>query len=278
MKTVRQYVAFLAMAALLAATAFSAEAQSTSRLEKVTKAGTVRVGMAPFAPFVSKNPSTNQLEGLEVEMANKLAKELNVKLEIVEATWATLFAGLHADKYDVVMSSSKRTLQRALAVNFTDPYVSLTEHALVRTKDNINTWADLDKDGATLCSVMGGAAHLGLTRDHPEFIKKAKVVPLKELALCGQAVLSGQSTAWIEDVVSTSMFAKEHASTGLKIFAAPFGTHGEGNGYAVAKGDIDWLNWLNIFVAKMQNTGEYRRLAAKYGLPESILVKGWGEK
>jgi ABC-type amino acid transport substrate-binding protein len=73
------------------------------------------------------------------------------------------------------------------------------------------------------------------------------------------------------------MFAKEHPSAGLKLLAVPFATHGEGNGYAIAKGDFDFLNWLNIFITKMKNTGEYKRLAAKYGLPETILVKGWGE-
>ena len=250
---------------------------SGGKLEQIQKAGKVRVGMAQFSPFVSKNPSTNKLEGLEVEMAARLAKELDVKLEIVEGTWATLFAGLHANKYDVVMSGSKRTLQRAMAVNFTEPYVSLTEHALVRKSDNIKAWADLDKDGAVICSVLGGAAHLALTRDHADSIKRAKVLPLKELTLCGQSVIGGQATAWIEDVVSTSMFAKAHAEAGLTIISVPFATHGEGNGYAVAKGDIEFLNWLNLFVTKMKNTGVYKRLAAKYGLPETILVRGWGD-
>jgi ABC-type amino acid transport substrate-binding protein len=281
MDVMRYYVGILTLAILAAATFIQttgvAQAQASGKLELIQKAGKVRVGMAPYAPFVSKNPNTNALEGLEVEVAEKLAKELNVKVELVEATWPTLFAGLHADKYEIVMSGTKRTLQRALAVNFTEPYVSLTEHALVRTSDNINSWADLDKEGGTLCSVMGGAAHLGLTQDHPDAVKKAKIVPLKELSLCGQALLSGQATAWIEDVVSTSMFAKEHASAGLKLFAVPFATQGEGNGYAIAKGDLDFLNWLNIFITKMKNTGEYKRLAAKYGLPETILVKGWGE-
>ena len=253
-------------------------AQDTgSRLEQIQRAGTVRVGMAQFSPFVSKNPDTNQLEGLEVDMAERLATELDVELELVEGTWSTLFAGLHADKYDVVMSGSKRTLQRAMAVNFTEPYVSLTEHALVRESDNIETWTDLDQEGATICSVLGGAAHLGLTRDHADAIQHAEILPLKELTLCGQAVIGGQVTAWVEDVVSTSSFAKAHPDAGLKIISIPFATHGEGNGYAVAKGDMDLLNWLNLFVAKMKNTGEYRRLAEKYGLPETILVKGWGE-
>lgn len=250
---------------------------SDGKLEQIQKASKVRVGMAQFPPFVFKNLSTNKLEGLEVEMAERLAKELGVELELVEATWSTLFAGLHADQYDVVMSGSKRTLQRAMAVNFTVPYVSLTEHALVREGDNIKTWADLDKDGATICSVLGGAAHLSLTQDYVDTIKHAKILPLKELSLCGQAVIGGQVTAWIEDVVSTSMFAKEHSDVGLTIISLPFATHGEGNGYAVAKGDIDFLMWLNIFVTKMKNTGEYKRLAAKYGLPETILVKGWGD-
>lgn len=256
-----------------------AEAQvAGSRLDAVVKAKKIRVGMAEFAPFVTKDPKTNQLEGFEVDVARTLAKELGVDMELVEATWPTLFAGLHANKYDIVMSGSKRTLRRALAVAFSDPYVSLTEVAMVRKRDNIRSWADLDKKGATIASVLGGAAHLALTQDRPDVIKNATVTPFKELALCGNAVIAGQATAWVEDVINISMFIKQHPEAGLQIIEVPFASHGEGNGYAIAKGDPDFLNWLNIFVAKMQNTGAYAKLAEKWGLPSTILVKGWGQR
>src|SRR5262245_16214251 len=129
-------------ACAIAATSPSVEAQTTgSRIDAIVKAKKIRVGMAPFAPFVYKDPKTNQLEGFEVEAALLFAKDLGVESEIIESSWATIFAGLHTDKFDIVMSGSKRTLQRALALSFSDAYVSLAQVAMVRKKDNIKSWA-----------------------------------------------------------------------------------------------------------------------------------------
>jgi len=270
-----------ALTALVLAPAATGEAQPASRLDAIVKAKKLRVGMAPNSVFVFKDPKTNQLEGFEVDAVRLLAKDLGVELELVEATWATLFAGLQADKYDMVASGSRRTLQRSLAVAFTNPYVSLTELAMVRRRDNIKTWADVDKKGATLCSVLGGATHLSLIRikkEEPDVIKNASIAPLKEIALCGDAVASGQATAWLEEIVSITLYIKQHPEAGLQTLELPFASHGEGNGYAIAKGDQDFLNFLNIFITKMQNSGTYAKLAEKHGLPPAVLVKGWGQR
>jgi ABC-type amino acid transport substrate-binding protein len=153
--------------------------------------------------------------------------------------------------------------------------MSLKEFAMVRKRDNIQSWTSLDKKGATICAVLGGAAYLELK----DRIKQASILPLKDLALCGNAVVSGQATAWIEDQVNLSTFMGEHREAGLEMVdIVPFASYGEGNGYAIAKGDLDFLNWINIFVTKMQNDGTYVTLAKKYGLPTSILVKGWGQR
>lgn len=263
-------------AVLLVAWCGLAQAEDT-KLNDIIDAGVIRVGVAEFKPFVYKNPDTNQLEGLEIDAANELASSLGVKLELIEATWETIFAGLYTGKYDIVMSGSKRTLQRALAVAFTEPYVSLTEYAMVRADSGVTSWEDLDKDGNTICAVLGGAAHLTLTKDRPELVKNAEVTPFKNLTLCGNSVATGQSTGWIEDVVSISGFIEAHPDVDLKMIELPFATHGVGNGYAVEKGHQEFLNWLNLFISKMKNQGTYAELARKYNLPEGILVKGWGQ-
>lgn len=273
------FVAVSAFACLTAATSPPAQAQTTgSRLDAIVKAKKIRVGMAPFAPFVYKDPKTNKLEGFEVEAAQLLAKDLGVELEIIEASWATIFAGLHTDKFDIVMSGSKRTLQRALAVSFSDAYVSLIQVAMVRKKDNIKSWADIDKKGANIASQLGGAGYLMLSKDYPQFVKNATLTPYRDAALCGDAVISGQAIAWFDDVVNLGTYMKNHPDAGLEFIEAPFPAHGEGNGYAIRRGDPDFLNWINIFVAKNINNGTYARLAEKYGLPPNILVKGWANR
>jgi polar amino acid transport system substrate-binding protein len=265
----------LLSAFLVAATATLANAQSTpSALERIEQTKTLRVGMAEFAPFVVKDTKTGQLQGFEVDVANQLVADLGVKLELVEAAWPTIIAGLQADKYDVVMSGMKRTLQRAESVSFSEPYVSLIEKAMVREDSGINSWADIDKAGNRVASVLGGASYLKIDAAKGSYLKAAELTPYKDLTLCGSAVIGKQATAWVEDGINIATFEAAHPEVKFKTVAVPFAAHGEGNGYAVRHGQDDLLNVLNIFITRMKNDGSYDQLAQKWGLPRDILVPG----
>ena len=273
----RRQVASVVVAAIASITLVApALAQATNTaLQKIIQDKKIRVGVAPFAPFVFKDLSTGELKGFEIDAAKKLAGELGVELELVEASWQTLIAGLQAGQYDVVMSSTKRTIQRALAVNFTDPYISLTDYAIVRDDSGISSWADVDKPGVTVTSVQGGAAHLKLIDPQTKVVKAATVAPMKELNLAGVAVMTGQANVWVDDVVSISTFTAANPGTKFNLINVPFSGHGEGNGYAVRKGEVDLLNILNIFIEKNKNYGFYKDTAKKFGLPETILVRSF---
>jgi polar amino acid transport system substrate-binding protein len=254
----------------------SASAQTpNTTLQRIIQEKLLRVGVAQFKPFVFKDLGTEKLKGFEIDAAHRFAGDLGVELQIIEASWQTLIAGLQSGQYDVVMSSTKRTIQRALAVNFTDPYISLTDYAVVRDGSGFNSWADLDKAGVRLTSVQGGAAHLKLVDMETKYVKAATVAPMKELNLAGLALMTGQADAWVDDIVSISTFTAANAGQKFKMVPVPFTGHGEGNGAAVRKGEYDLINILNIFIEKQKNYGFYRELAKTYGLPETVLVRSF---
>src|SRR5580700_7171843 len=106
------------LAAVAIATFFTAVAAGSAWADdiitKIQKSGVLRVGVAPSPPDQSPNPDTGNYEGYNIEIGNQIAKILNVKLEVVPATWATLVSGLGANQYDMILSNLYATPERAL--------------------------------------------------------------------------------------------------------------------------------------------------------------------
>ncbi|RWI88882.1 ABC transporter substrate-binding protein [Mesorhizobium sp.] len=263
-------VALTAASGLFGLTPASADGDVVSR---IVSNKVLRVGVAEYPPFVMKDTQTGELKGFEIDAANKLADEMGVKAEFHNMAWGTIIAGLQADQYDVIMSGMGRSIQRSMSVDFTDPSVSLVDVAMVRSDRDISDWADIAKGTGSVAAVLGGLPYLKADNDRSQ-LGTASLTPFKELALAGNAVISGQAQAWIEDVVSIGNFINAHPDIPLKTIPVPFLGREAGNGYAVRKGDMELLNVLNIFINGMQESGEYRKLAAKWKLPEQVLIPG----
>src|SRR5690348_7240855 len=107
-----------AVAAAVLEPAAPASAQSAiqqlvqdSHLTKVTKSGTLRVCQYPQYYSISfRNPQTGELEGIDADLAKELAKDLGVKLQVVESSFVTFIADLQTDKCDIGMFAVGATL------------------------------------------------------------------------------------------------------------------------------------------------------------------------
>jgi polar amino acid transport system substrate-binding protein len=96
----------------------------------------LRVGISPdYMPLAFKDP-TFGLVGIEVDFANQLGKELGKKMTFVETPFPELIEALLQDKIDIIMSGMSITTERANLVSFTEPYVTIGQMALVRSKDS----------------------------------------------------------------------------------------------------------------------------------------------
>ena len=60
----------------------------------------MRVCDVDYAPWNVKNPGTNEWEGINVDLLNMIAGILKVKLEHVDATWATVIPSMTTQKCD----------------------------------------------------------------------------------------------------------------------------------------------------------------------------------
>ena len=93
-----------------------------SRLDDVLSRGTLRVcTTGDYKPYSFRKPD-GSFEGIDIDMAESLAKSLGVKVEYVKTTWANLMSDFLA-KCDVAVGGVSTSLERQKHVLFTQPYM-----------------------------------------------------------------------------------------------------------------------------------------------------------
>ena len=119
--------ALLALAVLPPARSAAAALSSFPDIRQVQERGALRVGLvAKDIPPLLVTGSDGQPAGIEVAMANGLARRLGVKVQFVRtaATHDELVAQVAAGEVDIAVSSVSRTVERAQAVRFSRPYLT----------------------------------------------------------------------------------------------------------------------------------------------------------
>jgi len=95
-------------------------------LERVRRRGVLRVGYnqdkLPFAYFNIHG----ELVGFDINMAHYLARDLGVTLEFVPFQRSTLAQQMDNDDFDIVMAGLVGTLERAEAMQMSEPYMDVT--------------------------------------------------------------------------------------------------------------------------------------------------------
>jgi len=82
----------------------------------------LRVGLtANFPPLIDK--VDGKLEGIEIDLAREVGKDLGKRMVFVEMPWVELIAALKAGEIDVIMSGMSITAERKKEISFTEPYL-----------------------------------------------------------------------------------------------------------------------------------------------------------
>jgi polar amino acid transport system substrate-binding protein len=253
----------LVVAALTLACSAGAFAQSSPTLARVKQQGVIRVAMADSPPSQSKNPATNVWEGFNVDMANNLAKVLGVKLEIVDAQWATLIPGLLADKYDLCMVDMFATPERAVTVVFTQPYNKLGYSFLVRADSPYKTWDDLNDPNVTIATLSGTSGEPFVQQHLPK--AKMKSIVSDNNYAPHMEVMNGRADAHITDHVNNLLFIKNNPTAKLRTL--PDGEpllNATGLAYAMRPGDPHFQSFLDTWIGYLNDSGQIAVLRKRY--------------
>lgn len=111
----------LSAAVALGAIATSPDVQADA-LEDIESRGTVRIAVPQdFPPFGSVGTDLEP-RGYDIDMANYLADEMGVELELITVTSANRIPYLQTGQADLVISSLGKNPEREAAIDFSDAY------------------------------------------------------------------------------------------------------------------------------------------------------------
>ncbi|HFU4089817.1 TPA: transporter substrate-binding domain-containing protein [Streptococcus suis] len=118
---------------------------NSDQVQAIIERGVLRVGVKQDVPnFGYKNPDTNKFEGMEIDIARKIADELGVDIEFTPVTAQTRGPLLDNGQVDMVIATFTITDERKLLYNFTTPYYTDAVGFLVNKNSGINDIEALD--------------------------------------------------------------------------------------------------------------------------------------
>ena len=235
-------MARLTTAIACAALAFGGEAAARP-LQEVLNTDTLRVGITLFAPWAARDEGGEYL-GFEVDVAKQLAADMGVKVQLLAYDVDRLIPALEAGEIDVIAAGLTITPERALHVNFSAPYaqsgVGLATH--VERTASVTDATALDNAEFTIAAVEDSVGAQLARRLWPH--ARVQIFPSTEAAT--KALLAGEVHGFVEDEPVPTFLALEHPGvidvpTGRPLLVSPAG-------FAVSKGDPDFLAFLNAWI------------------------------
>lgn len=235
------------------------ELSNSDQVQAIIERGVLRVGVKQDVPnFGYKNPDSGEFEGLEIDIARKIADELGVDIEFTPVTAQTRGPLLDNGQVDLVIATFTITEERKLLYNFTTPYYTDAVGFLVNKDSGIKTFTDLN--GKTI-----GVAQGSITR-----------TLVSELAdKYGIAVNFAELGSYPELSVSLRAHRTDAFSVDQSILSGYIGSKSELMDFSFSASDYgivtklsnkDLHNYLNSLVEKWTSDGSLQAIYDANGL------------
>ena len=221
-----------------------------STIDQIQKRGKIRVGMSTFKPWAMKD-KTGRLIGFEIDVATRLAKDMEVDIEFVPTKWAGIIPALLTGKFDVIIGGMGILPKRNLKVNFTVPYdysgMSLAAH---KTKAaGMHRLDDFNRPDVIISARLGSTAELAARK----YMPKAQLRLFDDESQVVQEVLSGRVHAMVASAPLPAFQALKYPDVLFMPQDENFTK--EPIGFALRRGDVDTLNFFNNWIRVVDAEG-----------------------
>ncbi len=238
-------------------------------INTVLKRGKLLVGLeAGYMPFEMRDKEGNII-GFDVDMTTAMAKAMGVEVEYVNTNWDGIIPALMTRKFDIIASGMTVTQGRNLKINFANPYITVGQSILLNKKHEgkITSYEQLNNPRYTVASKLGTTGEQAVKR----MIPRAKYLSYETEQEGSLEVINGRIDAFIYDLPFNAILASSKGKGRIVHLDTPFTF--EPLGWAIRKGDPDFINWLNNFLYQVKNDGTYDEIYAKWFKDSSWLEK-----
>src|SRR6266545_325562 len=253
---------FLGFTALLAMTA----AKAAELPESIKQAGALRLTVnSTYAPMEYRDPTTNQLVGLDIDLANELAKRLGVKIVWSETPFAALIPSLQTKRADFIISGISDRSSRREAADFID-YLATGPQFFVLTENETKSPIDLcGKKVGTTRSTSFPVEIEKWSKQNCEATSKPALqyVPGENSIDVRNQLKQGRIDAAVQGS-ETLPYAQGQETGKYRIVGEPFSTGYQG--IMFRKDDAALREVVTEHLAAMISDGSYKAILDKYGL------------
>ena len=251
-------VAALLMALLLAVGVL-AGCQSTNTgegtLDKIKANGKITMlTNAQFAPF--EYIKDNEVAGVDVELAQAIADEIGVELEITDMDFDAIIDFLNAGKGDFAAAGLTVNEERKAVVDFSIEYVTSTQYVII-PKDADPATYDLN---GKIIGVQAGTTGDLYYASVEDYFKAGEVKRYKSAVDAVAEMKAGR----VDCVMIDELPAKKLVEENPEYIAYDPGYPPESYAIAVQKGNTELLDVINKVLQKLVDEGKIEELVVKH--------------
>ncbi|PZW46626.1 amino acid ABC transporter substrate-binding protein (PAAT family) [Humitalea rosea] len=254
--------ALLAAPFALGATQVQAQGAARGRLEAIQASGRIRFGTTgDFNPMSFRDPASRAYRGHQIDAAEQLAKDMNLRAEFVATDWRTLINGLQADQYDAVFTGTSMSVARAMAASFSMPWGRNAFVPLVRRQDaaKFPSWETLNVPGVTIGTNLGTTMEQFVQQALPNATLRRVESPARDW----QELISGRVDATMSSLIEAAFLTREYPQLVSLFTAEPR------NPIPMAfmtVNDPIFVNFLNAWIVIRQASGFFAEIGRKWGV------------
>ena len=261
-KAKKLLIAASALAMVFSVTALADDGAVYRTLDEIKESGKINIGV-----FSDKNPfgyvdENGDYQGYDVYFAERIGKDLGVKINYVSTEAASRVEYLETGKVDIVLANFTVTEERAEKVDFALPYMNVALGVVSHEDHVIEDLSQISADDQVIV-ISGTTAETYLEENHPDIALQK----FDTYASAKTAFENGTGVAWANDNTEVIAYALENEgyvvgipSLGSQDTIAP----------AVSKGNSSLLEWLNT---EIEALGQEQFFHADY---EATLLDTYG--
>lgn len=218
-------------------------AVATLNFSQILASHKLRIGTYLAAPYAVKD-TTGKLTGSEVDIGERLAKDMGVTPDIRIYEWEQLLPALQRGEIDIIVAGLSVTPQRALQVYFSNPYASSGVSIATNTKltSGFSSLESLNKPEVAI-GVLPGSISEQVARD---IFSKASIKTFPDEAQAEAALVKGLLHAFVRSEPGPRFLALKHPKEVDVPISRPLLSTREA--FAVRRGDSDFVNFLNAWI------------------------------
>jgi polar amino acid transport system substrate-binding protein len=235
-------------------------------LDDIRSRGSITIAVDFTHPPYGMLNAQSEQTGTDLEIAQRIARDLGVKLNLLPVNGPNRIPFLLTGKADIVVASFSVTEERKKIIAFSRPYATEPTLILAPASQSINTLQDLS--GKAVAVARGTTADLNLTSQiKAHAVSDVNITRYLDEATARTAISSGQQTLFAASMADASAVRKaspdKHLEYQLQLSEDPLAI-------GLRLQDTTLKQWLDNWVAKNQQNGVINDIWLRYfgrGMP-----------